>query len=270
MTEHLDLDALADVLAGAKDDAHLGDCAACTARLRDLEHALPGVAASLAALPVPEEPADLGERLERVLAAERAPGGATVVPLAARRRTRWMPVLGAVAAVALAAGGTAVVLAQDGDDAGDNGGTYALSSTGTDYAGDAKALREALPALLDGGAPAAEREAAVLSAPGAASPAPSGSPAKRTSSDQLATGADALATLRTDAGLASCLVALTDPADPDAGLPLALDYASYEGEPALVVVLPTTKPDKVDVFVVGAGCNQADAKLLFFTRLTRP
>jgi len=36
------------------------------------------------------------------------------------------------------------------------------------------------------------------------------------------------------------------------------------------VVLPAAKPDKVDVFVVGAACSQADARVLFFTRLARP
>ena len=55
----------------------------------------------------------------------------------------------------------------------------------------------------------------------------------------------ALAPLRTPEGLASCLAALTDPAASTASsLPLALDYASFSGKPALVVVLPATKAGK--------------------------
>ena len=79
---------------------------------------------------------------------------------------------------------------------------------------------------------------------------------------------DPLAALRTTAGLARCLASLTDATDP--GLPLALDYASFNGRPALVVVLPSEKADKVDVLVVPPGCAQADGQLLYFTRLPRP
>ncbi|MGB8652833.1 MAG: hypothetical protein WCD35_19465, partial [Mycobacteriales bacterium] len=119
----------------------------------------------------------------------------------------------------------------------------------------------ALPALL--GAPA-----------GTAAPAPlaAGATSQRSVAGATPYGGvrtpDPLARLRATPALASCLAALTDPGD--SSLPLALDYAAFEGKPALVVVLSTGKPDKVDVFVVGAGCAQPDAQLLFFTRLTRP
>ena len=79
---------------------------------------------------------------------------------------------------------------------------------------------------------------------------------------------DPLARLRTTEGLASCITALTEPGQ--VVLPLALDYATFEGSPALVVVLPSTKADKVDVFVVGPGCTTGDAALLYFARLDRP
>ena len=79
---------------------------------------------------------------------------------------------------------------------------------------------------------------------------------------------DPLAALRDTAGLARCLASLTDPSE--SGVPLALDYASYQGKPALIVVLPSSKANKVDVFVVPAGCAHADGQLLYFTRLPKP
>jgi hypothetical protein len=267
MSEHLDLDALADVLAGVGPSAHLDACEDCRAALVRLEGALPAVATSLSALGVPAEPAGLGDRLAAAVEAARGPRVATVVPLAPRRRTRLLPVLGAVAAAAALAVGTVVVVQQrDGGDT-EEGTSFALSNTGTDYNHDGKALRLALPQLLEGGAPATASAKVFSAEKDTAVPGPTATLGR---SAAAPAAADPLATLRTDAGLAACLVALTDPADPDAGVPLALDYAAYEGQPALVVVLPTSKPEKVDVFVVGAGCSQADAKLLFFTRLTKP
>lgn len=84
------------------------------------------------------------------------------------------------------------------------------------------------------------------------------------------TAEDPLAPLRAPDGLASCLAALLPP-DDDTVRPLALDYAAYAGQPALVVVLPAGgAPDKLDLFVVGAGCSQDNDSTLFFTRLDRP
>ena len=65
MSEHLDLDALADALAlqddgGALPD-HLQECPTCRAALTELEAALAPTDAALAALPEPELPADVAE-----------------------------------------------------------------------------------------------------------------------------------------------------------------------------------------------------------------
>lgn len=275
MTGHLELDELADVLAGIPAPEHLDACETCLSRLAQLQGALPGVADSLARLELPPEPADLERRLADALAAERAPHRTTVVPLSTRRRVRWMPTLAAVAAVAALAFGGVVLTQRSGDDPATTRGdtTYAVSSTGADYGPDGQALRAALPALLEGDATAAPESATAFgAAKDSASPSPSFTSQKRTGASLMSAAPenDALATLRTQAGLASCLVALADPDDPEVSLPLALDYASYQGQPALVVVLPTSKDDKVDVFVVGAQCSSSDAKLLFFTRLTRP
>ena len=265
---HVSLDDLADLHVGEASTevaAHVAGCADCTARLSELESALGPVAAALAALPDPEVPADVVARLDALTPPTIATG--TVVPLQAapsRRTTSWLPALGAVAAAAvLVTGGVLVVQNRDGSSSKDAAtSTFAgkapglpTSSSGNDYAKDGKALAAALPGLLGGGV-------AGEAAPQA--PTDASAPARTT----VATSADGLGRLRTQDGLAACLAGLSDPTSTD--LPLALDYASFEGQPALVVVLPTAKAGKVDVYVVSAACDQADQHLLFYTRLAKP
>jgi hypothetical protein len=276
---HLDLDALADVLASGAEPAHVGSCPSCRARLAELGTAMPAVTAALAALPAPELPDDLADRLAGTVQRATERGPADVLPLAPRRSVaRWMPALAGVAAAAALAVG-AVVLTGNGDSSrtatdAASGPGYRVNDTGTQY--DATTLAAAVPRLLDGTAP----ESQVGAAPGDASqtytgalqatPGPSPTGGERTADTAVPKAAlvDPLAELRTTAGLARCLSTLTDPSEE--GLPLALDYASYQGKPALVVVLPSSKADKVDVFVVPAGCAQADGQVLYFTRLPKP
>ena len=268
MIEHLNLDALADVLAG-EPSPHLEECGQCRAEVGALQAAMGPVATALTGLPDPPPPAGLDERISAALAKERrgltGPSAATVTPLASRRPlTRWLPLsAGIAAAAALVFGG--VVLVQRNDRASTSSDKsaagvagYRTSSTGADYRKDGTLLARALPSLLGAGAAAPQAQAAP--APGAAAVTPE-------TRAGLAP-VDPLANLRTTQGLASCLTSLSDANAP--GLPLALDYASFEGQPALVVVLPASKADKVDVFVVGAGCSKADATVLFFTRLAKP
>jgi len=270
MSDHLDLDGLADVLAGVAAPEHLDDCPSCRARLAELSAALPAVSASLTALPQPPEPPHLDSLVTAALATARVEqqptaAPADVVPLAGRRTRSpllWKAAAG-VAAAAVVVAGVVLVAQRGGHDSSQQASRtgYTVSSTGTDYAAGASALSRQLPALLAGTARAA---APVLGMTGTA-----GAPAsKQQLSPMTAPTTDSLAALRTTTGLAQCLAALSDPGQP--GIPLALDYARYHGVPALVVVLPSSKTDKVDVFVVGAGCNQVDAKLLFFARLPRP
>lgn len=301
-TPHLAVGELADVLAGERpDDAHLAGCASCRDRLAELEAALTQVAADLAALPEPPLPDGLQARLSAALAAEPplpsagappAPQAqrdeepvtrssttvvpATVTPLASRRRS-WLPA--AAAAVLLLGGGGLglALLTGDGDGSSTTAGDAAApvlprSASGTDYA-DSDAVVAALPGVLAGTAPggtarstAEDAEVATggttSAAPGAAAP-PTATPLTTTSVG------DPLARLRDPAGLAGCLAALLPPEEPDLR-PLALDYASYAGTPALAVVLPDPDPSRVQVFVVGAGCSQADDSTLQFVRVDRP
>lgn len=326
-SSHLDLDALADLLAGEgseADVAHVGACSGCAGRLDELATADAEVATALTGLPVPALPDGLAERLERALAAEppltpsaelpdwarTGPVGSpdpdadadterqaarTVTPFPAARTRRWAPVA-AAAALLVAAGtvGGGLLLAGRDDRSTDSlaggaetaqapaFGDLPTSSTGRDYAADGS-LATALPDLLEGDASLDAAAAPLSAGPTSASResgsggddaeggAGGGSDAGSAVSDDRAAGeADPLDRLRDPAELASCLSALLPPDDPSAE-PVALDYAAYAGVPALVVVLPAQDaPDKVDVFVVGAGCRQGADGTLFFTRLDRP
>lgn len=281
------LDAVADALAGvaAPEVAeHVAGCPSCGQLIADLQRASPYVAASLAAAPAPVEPPGLQARLTEALATERqgsnaalagppplaaatAPptphGSVTVLPPARTQRRGWLPWAGGVAAAAVLVTGGLLLTHGSGTGSSSTATSASGSSspelvrndTGTDYARDGKALVAAVPGLLAGAGRSARQPAAgVASSPGAVGrPTPAGS--------------DPLAGLRTTEGLASCLASLTSPDVP--GDPLAVDYARYAGRPALVVLLPSTAPGKVDVFVVGAGCSQRDATLLYFTRAAR-
>lgn len=280
--DHLDVDALADHVAGERDASrHLSACGGCTARLAELQAAEQVVVAALATLPPPPLPADVADRIAAALAAEPTPtaadapaagrtGAATtgaasgsVLHLgerrtAARRRT-WLPA--AAAGVVLFAGGligyslvSGPGSSDDATTASDAGGATASTevapaagvptlSSGLDYA-DVAAVTATLPRALAGGG-------------------------TDTAATQSADQEEALAPLRDPAALEDCLAALLPPEQPDLQ-PIALDYASYDGSPALAVVLPDGDPDRLGVYVVGPGCSQADDGLLFFTRVDRP
>ena len=277
---HLDLDALADHLAGEQDAAvHLSTCAGCRARLAELEAADALVASVLATLPAPALPADVAARLDRLLADEHAPTAgdarpaASVLPLQRRPRRAWVPA--AAAGVVLALGGLLGVslLGEGGERSPLAAGTasdtaaampapasggFPTVSSGVDYA-DTSAVAEALPAVLSGTAP----EAPLTRAADATGPREAAPPTAESLS------VDPLARLRTPEGLADCLAALLPPEDPGL-VPLAVDYASYAGEPAVAVLLPDPDPAVVSVFVVGASCTRDADGTLFFTRLERP
>ncbi len=268
---HLDLDALADALAAESDGAplpeHVTGCAECAAQLDALRAALPAVASDLAGLPdVPALPSSLS----RSVVPTPGTSSTTVLPTAsldearARKGRGLLAVSGFAAAAVLVVGG-GLLLTHNATDTGSRA-TAAKSgrtsvpttSSGTDYT--KASLPAALPRLLG------VKDTAV----GAA--APSGSPTPESQSGvkpRLTTnGVDPLARLRAPAALAACIASLTGPDDPS--LPLALDYASFDGKPALIVLLPDVKPSKVDFWVVGPACTQTESALLYYVRLDRP
>lgn len=294
---HLDLDALADVVAGEAGPAsaaHLDACASCTSRLQELRAADAGVLAALSALPAPAAPADMADRLSAAFAAEPPPvrtaaqppvraaeqppvrtadqpsaSVSSVTPLPARgsvRRRRWLPA--AAAAVLLVSGaGLGFSLLQGGDEgesadmaspAAGSAETEAadldipLSASGADWSA-ADVASTTLPQVLS-------RQALQDQS----------STSRDTGQDDAGTLAeDGLAALRTTEGLSACLRSVLPPDQPGL-VPLAVDYASYAGQPALAVVLPDPDPAQVSVFVVGAGCNAETDDTLFFLRAPRP
>lgn len=333
MSDHLDLDALADALAAESDLAgsgspsHLVGCPTCTSRLSELRGAEDSVRASLSKLTDPSMPAGLVERITAALAAEAplagrgaidhsaaqdtaraTPGGATVTPL--RPPRRWAPaVAAAVMVVAVGGLGYAVVSNNGGgDDASTTSADSAAapaapeaaslppiptSQSGTDYAQQAR-VEAVLPGVLAGdlksGRTSSSNEVlpgeskladrgfgTVVPQGGAASPDPrAAAPSSSTTfssgggdSDLQGATADPLSALREPVALEACLSAVLPPEEPGVR-PLALDYATYQGKPALAVWLTDPDPAKVSVFVVGPQCSAADAALQFFTRVDRP
>ena len=268
---HLDLDALADVLAGARDDAHLDACGPCSDRLAELAAADASVAAALGALPAPPVPDGLSARLARALEDERRQEVASVRPL--RRQTpAWLPAVAAtVVLVTAGAVGWSVLdpSARTGQDAatsaagGGSGSTEERSSDDSGRATDTAVESEAATGL------AMPRPAATDWAEDAARPA---ALARLLAADDPAASratagppADGLERLRDPAALEACLAGLPG-GDPDV---LAVDYAQYAGAPAVAVVQPA-EPGSVTVTVVGSTCSAADPAVLSELRLPRP
>ena len=305
---HLDLDALADALAGeGEDGGHLERCVSCASRLAELAAADARVSAVLAALPAPPVPAGLAERLSAALVAE-APlvtphtgsessgagsgvTGSSVTALPARRaRRNWLPAAAAAVLVVSGAGlgyslldgavsGGNDSLTAAGDSAAESAAeSLVLNASGTDYA-DPAAVDGALRRVLDG--TAGDVTFAQEAGPDAAARTEDSDAGETTSESQnddsgatepapaTALAADGLARLRTTDGLADCLTALLPPDEPDVR-PLALDYARYQGQPALAVLLPDPDPAKIALYVVGAGCTQVNDSLLQFLRVDSP
>lgn len=264
--QHLDLDELADVLVGVSDSAHVDGCPACRAGLAELRAADEQVRAQLGALPDPPLPAGLADRLDAALAALAAerPGSVTTLPAARppRSANRWLP---AAAAAVLLLGGGAFAFSQtrggdtaDTTSAGDSAAGAAETTSdlvrndsGRAYDGR-DALVAAVPELLVG---STTRVMAAPPAADAQAPAPAAAQAQVV---------DPLARLRTPEGLAECLLAVLPPDDPSVR-PRALDYGTYKGQPAMVLLLPSPLPNKVDAYVLGPGCSRADAQVLFYT-----
>jgi hypothetical protein len=290
---HLDPDELADVLAGvasADAEEHVAGCDPCEADLAQLEAASTQVTADLAALPALSLPGDIAARLQAALAdadsaeddrldlaTEPTPGSATVTPFPAAggnpQAARWLAAAAAIV-VLLAGGIYGFTQLRGGDDssstsAGNAAGAdkaapelaLARNSSGTDYT-DRASLSAALPDLLAGRRQAADT--AMVQAP-----APAASGPQRGANTLAVPAADPLAPLREDKGLAECLVALLPPDDPSVQ-PLAIDYASYQGRPAMVVVIPSSIANKLDVFVVGPTCSRANDSVLFYTSVDKP
>jgi hypothetical protein len=303
---HLDLDALADLLAeeaSASDIDHLAACASCTDRLAELRDAQAAVLAELRTLGAPPLPAEVAERLDVALAEQEplAPARAASVtalperrPARASRGAGWLP---AAAAAVLVLGGAGFAASQlgGGPGAGDTstaaGGSaelaapavsdLRLTASGADWA-DPDAAVTSLARVLNGDATtyrlSGEGEAGEeRTARGSDDSADAETQEQEQERESLAAATaaplppteDELSTLRTPEGLDACLSSLLTEQDPGAR-PLAVDYATFDGAPALAVVLPDPDPSQASIFVVGSDCTAVDPDLLQFRRAALP
>jgi hypothetical protein len=285
MSEHLDLDALADLAAEPTQDIseHLAGCEQCQEAVEEVRAAQSPVSAALAALPALDLPTDVAADIAGALAAEsRATGTASVTtlpPASEARARRWLPAAAAVLVLLAGAGyGISRLGSSDNASSTSAGAARAKDSaaalnvvrndSGADYTGRAE-LAAAVPSLLTGTAAAAQTRSALTAPAPAGATVPLTAAGANPSASSSPAPTDPLARLRDNAGLADCLLALLPPDDPSVR-PLALDYAQFKGSPALVVVLPSALPKKLDVFVVGPGCSQANDSTLFYTSVDKP
>ena len=272
---HLDLDRLADLEedlltpdeAGAAEE-HLRDCADC----RSLQAQLLGTRSLLAALPPEQMPEAVSARIDAALSALPP---TTIVPLSSKRRGwRAHPTaagLGAAAAVAALVAALVV-----GKTSSDNSSTEAGGSA--DSLGAAGAARTSVPlptTSVSGNHYTArnlDRTVSALLTPvtamaaapeGDASATPQPSTAKAVPRPEPAL--NRLFTSPT--ALEACVRGIEGG---PAVQPLAIDFATYQGAPAVLVVLPGLEQGKVDAWFVGANCTASDPNLLRYRSLPDP
>jgi hypothetical protein len=263
--------------------------------------------AELADLPDLAPPAGFDARLAAAFAAEAGPparatsqSGAsaeTVVPLSSARSSHAQPsgrgsspwplrVAAGVIGLGLLAGvGVAISKAGGGSEdqvtaAAGKAESAPTTASGRDYA-DTAGLAAALPDLLAGpgaralAAPQAQDQAtdsAAGAGTGASTGASTGGGEVPAAAPEVAAARpmdlSALDRLRTPEGLQACYTALELPAD---SRPLVLDYATWKGQPALVIVLPIdARPEQVQVTVVGARCGDGTDDFKTYARIDRP
>lgn len=280
--DHLSLDALAELQEGIADNAdalrrHLDGCAVCRKRAGQLRASR----ALLSTLPADPMPADVAARIDAALAAEAAPApkfgpGADIVPMRGRRSWLRGPNLAAAAAgVAVLALASALVI---GHNRGSKSPTESADkSRNTAAAPLAGAKPPGLKQWQTGANYNTTNRAGLVSGivlgnpppfrsavNGGAGPAPSPSPPvnspQTTSSGQTSYSRDQLQDGPTVNACAELLVG--HPVQP-----LAVDYARYDGVPAVILVLPGLQHPETNlsVYVIRSTCSDAAADLSLFS-----
>lgn len=278
---HPGLERLAELEEGlldADDRARVAEHVAGCAQCHEQQALLTRTGALLRALPAEAMPAEVAARLDAALADAGAATSTTspagdIVPLGgARRRWRLLPAAAGLGAAAAVAAVVAVLVV--GHNSGGGSSTpeqttalgqaqtdtvltdLTTTTSGTNYT--SHNLAAAVPQLLSGpvtamteAAPASPGGASTGAAPntraGAAAP-PSAIPS-------------ALARLHNSpSALRSCVLGVE--AGGKVVRPLAIDFAHYQGAPAVLVVLPGLTTGFVDAWFVGPACDDQDAHLL--------
>lgn len=259
------------------------------------------VTALLAGLPAVAMPADVAARLDAALAEAALAGptdpeadpeaeaevptaaAATVVPITSARSSRWRDprILKVAAAVVLvlAGGGLAIKVLSGGSSSSEGSTTAAAGgapradqlSVNSAHAYTADSLATDVRALVAGSLPKAFTTGQDSAAGGTLQPRPTGTGAVSTPNPGYSANLDKpLQELTSSVDtLAPCIAALEEGIT--AVTPFAIDAGTYDGRPALIVVLPNKEDAKsYDVFVVGAKCGQGnDADFIAYKRVPR-
>jgi hypothetical protein len=278
---------LADYTAGVLDPAEsavIADLVQTHPRWRDAHDALVAAEAAVlsdlhtAAADPLTMPADVADRIDAALAAERGHG--VVVPIeAARSRRRpnrrvLSRVAAAAAGIVAVAGGLTVATQFRAQDIGsgsmaeapamDRGAPGEALSSGGAPEWDSSSTVQVVATGRDysaATAPEIVREAAAVAPPAPAAPTaqsaaetPTGGAAKYSilaDADLTArTAGGELARLAAPAALEACLTAVGSVIS---GTPSVVDFARYEGAPALIILV--RQPSSSTIVVVGPGCS---------------
>lgn len=273
MTEHIDIEVLADYAEGLLDSAesarvsrHLAECAGCA----EQHAALGDVSAYLSALPPPPMPPDIATRIEAAIADEArarssqtatadapsdAPvGGATIVPMRHRSR-RWIaPLTAAAAAVVVVGGGFALVkqVAGGGDGSPNNANSKAAPS---------EALPEAAaPSMTNSGTrytygALGPQVNSVVKKAQAGTGAMHPKAGKETPAPTL------------PSNVAGCVNRISDKAT---GHPLLVDRGTYQGREVKVLVFRNSSASsRYDVWIVDSGCSAGSDGVVAHTTVPR-
>jgi hypothetical protein len=238
-------------------EEHLAGCGECRQRRADIR----STRALLSTLPAEPMPASVADRIDVALAALPS---TTIIPLSAKRRS-WrahptMAGLGAAATVA-ALVAALVVARTSHDSTSDHNGTGTAAAglpahpplalpqatvTGTKYT--AANLDSTVPTLL---APQAQ----VLAGAAPTSPAPE-TAGGGASAKASAVPASLARLYNSPTALAACVSKVEEGGPPVK--PLAIDFATYQDKPALLIVLPplaSAPGGTVGAWFVGPNCD---------------
>ena len=280
---HLDLDALSELEEGLAEPtlaaaarAHLETCSDCRALLSRLRT----TRALLSALPPEPMPADVAAKVEAAVRRGTEAAAPTIVPLGRRRGVWRSPAIagGAAAAAvvalipALVAGNVIHRHHRAPNDTSAAAGARSRSAvsnptqikrwaTGRDYT--AATIATLVPSLVTGTPPSATQPLAGAST--SSGPARAGTSAPTTTSQTPSYSQDELRTSRQ--ALQACGQIL---AGGVSTVPVAVDFARFNGTPAVIFVLPAIgHPTDLDVWVVRSACSAASLDL-YFQRVPSP
>lgn len=267
---HLSIDQLADLGADAMPqaevaaaDAHLLTCQSCRAA-RDLLAGVPALLASVTAEPIPVEvTARVAAAIEREQIARAGDAGAPLAPDAVgayparlRVRRRFGARLGAglLGATAVLGGGYLVASGLVGGSAEDNPAALGSARDEADSGTFDDGLQDPAAAEMTYGAASLEQDVQRLLTQTTSVQRGEPTPGAVLGEDGQVGEPDDVAT--------KTCVAATQRRAGSKAVPLAVDVSTYDGTPAVVIVLPEGSSSGadalLDVWVIGTGCLSAD------------